>query len=523
MRQLALDQRVDGLPAALGGEPGELHRGAHLRRREAAPAGQPGDEVGRHLDAGQRLGDQRLARARRRRLQLQVVLEAAPERRVDLLDAVGDPDHRHRVGLQDLVDPGLAADAAAGGQAVAAVEPRHQLRGVARDRRKHVLDLVEQQRHVGAGLEEHLADLQRAVAVAARQRIAVAVGVFDLVQVEPGGLRRHPRQLGLAGAGRPVEQHVDAGGALGHGVLQQRGEHVEVGAGEGEVGRRQLAARGRPGEYRHQLGRPLVLAHQHLRQLVGDLHQVGEVGDVVLGDQVLDHADALEPRAGAQRVGHVAGVDAGHRGDRRIGLLGVGDLELDQQAAQVALAARERAVQQQRALGRVELQQAGQRVDVLLDPRRGLLQAARQPVAGGAEHRHQVLRRVLDVLVEVEEERGLLVRTAPGAVALQEGLVGERLVAAPVRIALAPPARKPRSRPSTLAGQTRWRPTSPSRLAQSRRRLKRQTCRSVSVSTNCEHMRSSIGAASRSGDSSTAYATATATTTKRRQRRKSSA
>ena len=63
--------------------------------------------------AGQRALHQAFTRARRRAQQQQVVLEAAAERGVDLLDAVGDPDHRHRVGLQDLVDPGLAADAAA--------------------------------------------------------------------------------------------------------------------------------------------------------------------------------------------------------------------------------------------------------------------------------------------------------------------------------------------------------------------------------------------------------------------------
>jgi hypothetical protein len=153
-----------------------------------------------------------------------------------------------------------------------------------------------------------------------------------------------------------------------------------------EVVGRQLALRRRPREHRHQVAGAAVFAHQHRRQLFADLHQVGQVGDVLLRDQVLDHADAFEPRAGAQRLGDLAGLDAGHRGDRGVGLLRVRDLELDQQAAQVALVARQRAVQQQRALGGVELQQAGQRVDVLLHQRRFLLQAPRQPVAGGAEH-----------------------------------------------------------------------------------------------------------------------------------------
>jgi hypothetical protein len=62
-------------------------------------------------------------------------------------------------------------------------------------------------------------------------------------------------------------------------------------------------------------------------------------------------------------------------GNGRIGLGCVADLELDQDAAQVALVACQRAVQQQRALGLVELQQSGQRVDVLFDQRGLLLQA----------------------------------------------------------------------------------------------------------------------------------------------------
>jgi hypothetical protein len=95
-------------------QPREAHRGADLRRRQALALGQPAAKpalTGTPASA-------RCTRASRapgrRALQQQVVLEAAAEGGVDLLDAVGDPDHRHRVGLQDLVDPGLAADAAAG-------------------------------------------------------------------------------------------------------------------------------------------------------------------------------------------------------------------------------------------------------------------------------------------------------------------------------------------------------------------------------------------------------------------------
>jgi hypothetical protein len=200
-------------------------------------------------------------------------------------------------------------------------------------------------------------------------------------------------------------------------------------------------ARG-PREHRHQLALVAVLAHQHRRQLLADLHQVGQVGDVVFGDQVLDQADALQPRAGAQGLADVGGADAGDLRDGGIGLGRVVDLELHQDAAQVALVAGQRAVQQQRALGAVELQQAGQRVDVLLDQRRLLLQRMRQPVAGDREHRQQVLGLVLGVFVQVEEQRAFLVGAAPDAVPVQELGRGQLLVAAPELVVLAAAAQE---------------------------------------------------------------------------------
>ena len=103
-----------------------------------------------------------------------------------------------------------------------------QLRGLGADRREHVFHLVEQQRRLRAALQEHLRDLQRAVAVAPAQRVAVAVGVLDLEQLQPGGLRHHLGQLGLAGAGRAVQQHVDARLLARHRVAQQRAQHLRV-------------------------------------------------------------------------------------------------------------------------------------------------------------------------------------------------------------------------------------------------------------------------------------------------------
>ena len=467
--ELAFDQRFKsgrcggGFGVLVLRQPCKTHGGANLRRCQRTPFGESGDEAFAHRHPGQRARHQTFARAGRRALQQQVVLEAAAESGVDLLDAVGDPDHRHRVGFQDLVDPGLAADAAAHAAcgAVTAVEPRDELSGFAADGREHVFHLVEQQRHAGAALEENLADLQAAVAVPAGQAVAVAVGVFHFIQVQAGGRRAHFRQLGLARAGWSVEQHVDARLLAQRGVLQQRCHDLHVFFDKGEVGGLQIALWHRAREDRHQLARRAVLAHQHRRQLFADFHQVRQVGDVLLGDQVFDHADAFQARTRTQGIGHIHRFNTGHGGECRIGFLRVADLEFHQQPAQVALVARQRAVQQQCALGRVQLQQASQGIDVLLHQRRLFLQPPRQPVAGGGQHGEQVFRRVLDVLVDVEEKRAFLIGPAPRAVALKEGFVAQGLVALPLRIAFAALAqegahtRQHRLRPHEMAAHQR--------------------------------------------------------------------
>ena len=209
-----------------------------------------------------------------------------------------------------------------------------------------------------------------------------------------------------------------------------------------KICRAQAAARGGPGEHGHQLGLVAVLAHQHRGQLFADLHQVAQVGDAVLGDQMFHQADALQPRAGTQGFAHVGSVHARQVGNGSIGLWGVVHLELDQQGTQVTLVARQRAIQQQRTLGLVQLQQAGESVDVFLHQRGLLFQGIGQPRARGAEQCQQILGRVLGVFVEVVEKRALFIGAAPHAVALQEFGVGQRLVATPEIVGHATPRQK---------------------------------------------------------------------------------
>ncbi len=370
-----------------------------------------------------------------------MVGKTAAKCRVYLLDAVGDPERGHRVGLENLVDPGLAVDRAIhGGRHL--LGARQQLRRLAGNGREHIFHLIEQQRRMGAALEEDLCDLQRAVAVAPAEGIAVAVGVFDLKQVEARGLRHHLGKLGLAGAGRAVKQHVDALLLARDRVAQQGHQHIGVFLHKGKIIQPQLAARCRAGEHSHQLVLVAVLAHQHGWQFFTDLHEVGEVGDVVFGDQVLDHAYAFKPRAGAQGLGHFGRLDTGHIGNRGIGFGRIVDLELDQQRPQVTLVTRKRAVEQQCAFGAVELQQVGQRINVFLDQGGLLFQRVREPFAGGTQYREQVLGLVLGVFVEVEKQRAFFIGAAPGAVTCKKFSITEGFVATPELVVLAAAAQE---------------------------------------------------------------------------------
>jgi hypothetical protein len=74
-----------------------------------------------------------------------VVGKAAPECRVDLLDAVGNPNGRDGVGFEDLVHPGLAADTAVA-RRCDLFGAGQDLRRLTRNRRENILDLVKQQR-----------------------------------------------------------------------------------------------------------------------------------------------------------------------------------------------------------------------------------------------------------------------------------------------------------------------------------------------------------------------------------------
>ena len=419
---------------------GKAQRVGNLSRCEILARGQAADEGIAHRHLGQQLAHQPLARAGRWAGQFQMVGKAAPESRIDLLDAVRHPQHRHRVVLEDLVHPSLAVDRAATMRQL--LLARQQIGSLALHRRKHIFHFIKQQRGAWRLLEEGLGDLQRTVAITPAQGVAVAVGIFHLEAVQPGGLHRHLGQLGLAGAGRAVEQDVDAGlTPLARGLQQPR-HGLQVLRDVGEVLSLQRGRYRQPREFGHQLLLAAVFAHQHRGQLVAHLHQVGQVGDGVLAHQVVDHADTLQPRAATQGIGHFSGTDAGHVGHHGVGLGRAVDLEFDQQPAQFTLIARQGAVEQQCALGRVELQQRAQAVDVLLHLHRTLAQALLHPVAGGGQQGEHVLGRILDEFVQVIEQRAFLVGTAPDAMPLQKFGRAQLLVAGPEAVVTAAQGQK---------------------------------------------------------------------------------
>ena len=198
-----------------------------------------------------------------------------------------------------------------------------------------------------------------------------------------------------------------------------------------EVAGTQRAFARRAGEHRHQLGFIAVFAHQHGREFLADFHQVSQVGDVVFGNQVFHHADALKARACPQRFTHFAGFHTRHLGDGGVGFRRVADFELHQNAAQITLVTRQCAIQQQRPLGAIQLQQAGQRIDVFLDQCALLFQRVGEPVARDRQQGDQVLGLVFGVFIQIEKQRAFFIGAAPGAVFGHEGQWLQRFLSTP--------------------------------------------------------------------------------------------
>ena len=94
----------------------------------------------------------------------------------------------------------------------------------------------------------------------------------------------HFGQLGFARTRGTVQQHVHAQLFALHGIAHQTDQHLDVVVDKVKIYWAQLGFSCGPGEHGHQLALVAVLAHQHRGQFFAYLHQVGQVGDVVLAD-----------------------------------------------------------------------------------------------------------------------------------------------------------------------------------------------------------------------------------------------
>jgi hypothetical protein len=103
-----------------------------------------------------------------------------------------------------------------------------------------VLDLVEDQQGIATPREQALGEQIGREAAFAREPVAVLVGAAHLIGTQPAGVREGARELGLAGAGRAVQQGVDADRAGRRGTAEDR---LQMREGVGDVGK----GRQRPG------------------------------------------------------------------------------------------------------------------------------------------------------------------------------------------------------------------------------------------------------------------------------------
>ncbi len=266
-------------------------------------------------------------------------VEAAQVRGVDVADAVGDPDRGHGIGLEQAVEPALATRgraAQAAGQIVLVIVVVGDL--------VDVLDLVEEHHGLAAPRQDLLRQLEGGQPLAAGDAVALGADHRDLEQLHVQRCGQGARQLGLAGAGRPVDQHVDAGRAGTHRLAQVGLQVLEPAAQVAEA----VAAQARHADHDEVVGEQAEAVAVVSEQALADAVQQVDLGrELVLAVVVHARQAGGGKRAVAvQGLGHGLDRRAEHGGEHRVQMQGGQVAQRAQRHAQVHVATRHHAQQQ---------------------------------------------------------------------------------------------------------------------------------------------------------------------------------
>ncbi len=160
----------------------------------------------------------------RRRAEVEDIAHPSDDRRIEIADRVGRPEHGHRIGLDQPVDPELRS-----------LPPAHPVALAGLNVADQILHLVEQQRRAAALREHAVRELERVDAVPASGLIAILIGLTHAVERHIGRRGERARELGLAGPRRTVDQDIDPRRTFADRAGEQPDEEADIGFASDEV------------------------------------------------------------------------------------------------------------------------------------------------------------------------------------------------------------------------------------------------------------------------------------------------
>ena len=235
---------------------------------------------------------------------------------VDLAHAVGRPQHRYLVLLEQARDPRLGEFAVLG----------HRSPEIALATGEDVFRFVQQDGRIPLAAQRVQAEQQRGQALLRRQAAAIGAGIAHLVQAQARARGDLSRQFGLAGAGRAIEHQVGAGhGSLGSRLQQGRRQLLDGGQmlGVGVVQfRRQREHQER---FEEVLGRRVFLGKALGEDAETRRQQKADIAATVTR---IDQADARQYSIATYQPGDLALVAAQVQAQDALDLMALAQLEL---------------------------------------------------------------------------------------------------------------------------------------------------------------------------------------------------